>query len=274
MGQEQSLFKDPWRTLPESKEMFNFLKQYKPQNEQVTRLRILLHGPVGAGKSSFINSVDSVFQGRVAVRAPMDATSGESFTQKYKTYKIRKEPQSFYNFIFNDIMGFESDRGVQVEDVKLALMGHVKEGYRFNNCHQLNENDNSYNPDPTLDDRVHVLVCVVPVGSVSLLSDEVVKKMREVRLAASDLGIPQLAILTKPDEACPEVGKNVENLYKSIYLKEQVDKFSVMLGFPLNSIFLVKNYNSEINTNDGMNTHILSALKQIVMFGEDFLNDQ
>ncbi|XP_055367021.1 interferon-induced protein 44-like [Betta splendens] len=268
------LFTDPWRTLPGSEETLRFLKQYKPQNEQATRLRILLSGPDDAGKSSFINSVDSVFQGRVTDRAPTDAISGSSYTQKYKTYKIYKEPQSFYNFIFNDIMGFESDKGVRVEDVKLALKGHIKEGYEFNSDHHLNENDNSYNPAPTMDDRVHVLVYVVPVGSVSLLSEDMVKKMREVRMAARDLGIPQLAILTKPDVACPEVNENINNLHKSKILKEQVDKFSVLLGFPLKNIFLVKNYNSEIITTNDMNTPILSTLRQMVMFGEDFLNDQ
>ncbi|XP_055366982.1 interferon-induced protein 44-like [Betta splendens] len=269
---EQSLFKDPWRTLPES--TLCFLKQYKPKNERATHLRILLYGPVGAGKSSFINSVDSVFQGRVTDRAPTDATSGDSYTQKYKSYKIHKDHQSFYNFIFNDIVGLESDKGVQVEDVKLALKGHVKDGYRFISCHPLNENDINYNPDPTLDDRVHVLVCVVPVGSVSILSDEVVKKMREVREAARDLGISQLGILTKPDQACPEVKANIKNLYTSKRLKEQVDKFSALLGFPPKSIFLVKNYNSEDETSDDMNAQILIALTKIVRFGEDFLNDQ
>ncbi len=49
------------------------------------------------------------------------------------------------------------------------------------------EGDLYYNSSPTLDDRVHVLVSVIPAGLVSSLSDEVVNKMREVRLAASDM---------------------------------------------------------------------------------------
>lgn len=62
--------------------MLESVKSYKPQNKQVTHLRILLHGPVGAGKSSFINSVDSVFKDRVTGRVPTDAISGSSFTEK------------------------------------------------------------------------------------------------------------------------------------------------------------------------------------------------
>nr|XP_020510636.1 LOW QUALITY PROTEIN: interferon-induced protein 44-like [Labrus bergylta] len=281
MGGEESkppspLFSEPWRTLPMSTEdNLNFLKSYQPRKKEVKHLRILLHGPVGAGKSSFINSVESVLRGIVTDRAETDATSGSSFTLKYKTYKIEKDQESPYSIVFNDIMGLENnaDNGVHVEDIKLALRGHVREGYKFNPYGPLTENNPGYNSNPSLDDKVHVLVCVVPVDSVSLLDDKVVQKLREVRLAASDLGIPQLAILTKVDEACPEVRSNIHNLHKSKYLKGQVEKFSVTVGIPIKSIFLVKNYESEINTSDDISRPILTALKQMVTFGEDYIND-
>lgn len=44
-----------------------------------------------------------------------------------------------------------------------------------------------YHTCPSLNDRVHVLVTVVPAGSVSLLSEEVLKKLRDVRLTASEM---------------------------------------------------------------------------------------
>ncbi|XP_065821062.1 interferon-induced protein 44-like [Labrus bergylta] len=279
MGGEESkppspLFSEPWRTLPTStQDNLNFLKSYQPRKKKVKHLRILLHGPVSAGKSSFINSVESALRGIVTSRAETDATFGSSFTRKYQTYKIQKDDQSFYSIVFNDIMGLEANlnNGVQVEDVKLALWGHVREGYKFKPNGSLTKNNPGYNSNPSLDDKVHVLVCVVPVNSVSLLDDKVVQKLREVRLAASDLGIPQLAILTKVDRACPEVRSNIHNLHKSKKLKGQVEKFSAMLGIPIKSIFLVKNYESEINTYDDINGPILTALRQMVTFGEDYL---
>ncbi|XP_062264915.1 interferon-induced protein 44-like isoform X2 [Platichthys flesus] len=251
-------------------------KGVRPVNRQVKHLRILLHGPVGAGKSSFINSVNSVLKGRPSVRAQTDAISGSSYTKQYRTFKFHKNSGATYSFVFNDIMGFEegSDTGVLVEDLKLALRGHVKDSYKFNQKKVLLEGDDGYNSDPILEDKVHVLVCVVPADAVSRLSDEMVKKIREVRLAASELGIPQLAIITKVDEACPEVKKDTINIYKSKYLKEQVDRFHQLLGLSMNCIFLVQNNNQEIESNDKINPAILCALKQMLWYGEDFLNDQ
>ncbi|XP_029293072.1 interferon-induced protein 44-like isoform X1 [Cottoperca gobio] len=267
-------FSQPWRSMPwTNEENLNFIKSYKPQNNDVENLRILLHGPVGAGKSSFINSLESVLLGRVTGRVMTDTISANSFTKKYKAFKIHKDPESFYPFIFNDTMGFEQRNGMNVEDIKLALMGHVTEGYKPIPGVQLKESDQEYNSCPSLDDKVHALVCVMPADLVSLISDEVVKKMRDVRLAASDMGIPQLAILTKVDEACPEVKNNIKNVYESIYLKEQVDKFSLMLGIPQNCIFLVKNYESELQTNEDINGPILIALRQMIVYGEDFINN-
>lgn len=46
---------------------------------------------------------------------------------------------------------------------------------------------------------------------------------------------------------------------------------SASVGIPLNCIFPVKNYSEEIDLNDDVDFLILSALKKMVDFGDDFL---
>lgn len=105
-------------------------------------------------------------------------------------------------------------------------------------------------------------------------------------------------IITKVDEACPETEKNLRNVYKSKYLKKKVSvrgsiqtrddraenlnmflcffnaqmkEFSSKVGITVNCIFPVKNYSHEIHLNEDVDTLILSVLKQIIDFGDDFI---
>ncbi|XP_051264248.1 interferon-induced protein 44-like [Dicentrarchus labrax] len=100
---------------------------------------------------------------------------------------------------------------------------------------------------------------------------EVLEAMWDIREAANELAIPQVAILTKIDEACPEIQKDIKNVYKSIMLHEKMKEFSANSGIPINSIFAVKNYHEEIDLNSDADSLILSALRHINT-GEDFLN--
>ncbi|XP_050925197.1 interferon-induced protein 44-like [Lates calcarifer] len=172
-------------------------------------------------------------------------------------------------------MGLESgsNRGVDVQDIRLAMKGHIKDGYKFNPASPISKDDRYYKKFPSLNDKVHVLVCVISAGTLSLMDEQSVTKMREVRLAARDMGLPQLAILTKIDEAGPEVKRDIKNVYKSKHLKELMGKLSASLGIPLNCIFPVKNYHSEIYIDDNIDSLILCALRQMIDFGEDFVNN-
>ncbi|XP_034084804.1 interferon-induced protein 44-like [Gymnodraco acuticeps] len=271
------------RSLGKQVRDLQIVNDYQPFKKDV-QLRLMLYGPAGAGKSSFINSVDSVLRGKITHRAAADSLFRGSFTTKYREYKIQKVPGTHYPFVFNDIMGLERDagKGVCVEDVKLAMKGHVKNGYQFNPISPISVDDQHYNRDPSLNDRVHVLVCVIP-GNIAglqnddnpsqLLTEDFEKQLREVRLATSDMGIPEFAILTRIDETCPEVNKDIRNVYKSKYLKKKIEEVSGRMGFPQNCIFPVKNYHSEINIHDDTDTLILSALTGMIESGEDFVND-
>uniref|UniRef100_A0A3Q1H6P7 G domain-containing protein n=1 Tax=Anabas testudineus TaxID=64144 RepID=A0A3Q1H6P7_ANATE len=255
-----------WRQIGKKQETLDYVNNYRPHIED-QQLRILLHGAVGAGKSSFINSVLCVLRGRIffTVMKTNDPVSDPQYT----TYKIQKgSPETFYPFVLNDIMGLSKDKGVLVDDIKLAFKGHVKDDYRFNPESKLSAGP-FYNEAPTANDRVHVLVCVVPADKLPCMKAEVKKKIRDARLEASRLGIPQVAVLTKVDLACPEVGKDLKNVYRSKKLKEM---FSSDVGIPVNCIFPVKSYHEEINFNDDVDSLILSALKHIIDFGDDFIN--
>uniref|UniRef100_A0A673AJR9 Interferon-induced protein 44-like n=1 Tax=Sphaeramia orbicularis TaxID=375764 RepID=A0A673AJR9_9TELE len=266
----------PWNAKAEYLQSVRCFEPFQPHNDERNEdqhIRILLHGPVGHGKSSFINTVNSVLRDRMTGRA-LAVASGTSFTKKYTTYKITKGARgTFYPFVFNDTMGLEKDHGVREEDIKLAMMGHVKDGYRFNPHSTLSTDDPYYNTNPSLSDKAHVLVCVVSANKVHLLDDGVKKKMTNVMREAGDMGIPQMVILTKIDEACPEVDADLRNVYKSKFVKEQMELLSESLGIPLNCIFPVKNYHSEITPNDDLEMLILMALRQMINYGEDFVDN-
>ncbi|XP_044024158.1 interferon-induced protein 44-like isoform X2 [Siniperca chuatsi] len=283
MGRSQSkpaatLLDTPWRVINwrDKERELKYVNNYKPQTKD-QQLRILLHGPVGAGKSSFINSVKSVLQNKMCRQALVDNTAHECCTKKYKTYRIQKGGlNTFYPFVFNDMMGLKNStyrqRKIHVKDVKRAIKGHVKDDYTFNPECKLSKSDQYYNKSPTADDKVHILVCVIDANTVSLMSKECRDALRDIRCEASELGVPQVAILTKIDEVCPEIKQDVKNVYRSIVLQQRMEAFSAEVGIPLNCIFPVKNYHEEIHLNDDADSLILSTLRSIVDSGEDFLN--
>uniref|UniRef100_A0A3Q2ZYL9 G domain-containing protein n=1 Tax=Kryptolebias marmoratus TaxID=37003 RepID=A0A3Q2ZYL9_KRYMA len=272
----------PWRQISwrdnkkqgnslQPSEELKYVKNFQPQNDDVKYIRILLCGPVGAGKSSFINSVSNVLRGRMHFF--LSKLYYNSVSQ-YETHKIQKDGKgNYYPFVFNDIMGLEdgTGRGVSAHDIKLALMGRVKEGHKFNPESPLSPDDPGYNSSPSLDDRVHVLVCVYS-ANVPEMRSSTLQKMKKIREAASNLGIPQMAVLTKVDQVCGETEKDLRNVYQSKHLKKKMADFSSSLGIPMNCILPVKNYSHEIKEDSDVDTLILSVLKLMINFGEDYIN--
>lgn len=61
------------------------LSKFQLNHPDIRQFRILLQGPVGAGKSCFINSVMSVFKGKIVARAEEETCAAKSCT---KTVRI------------------------------------------------------------------------------------------------------------------------------------------------------------------------------------------
>ena len=60
------------------------IQEYRPELSGVTKARVLLVGPVGAGKSSFFNSINSVFRGHMTSQA-ISGVCGKSVTTQVRT---------------------------------------------------------------------------------------------------------------------------------------------------------------------------------------------
>lgn len=61
-------------------------------------------------------------------------------------------------------------------------------GLQFKQSQKLSEDDDFYNSTPSVNDRVHVLVYVVPANTSEPINKKVLEKIRAVRLKAKDLG--------------------------------------------------------------------------------------
>ncbi|XP_063074589.1 interferon-induced protein 44-like [Engraulis encrasicolus] len=261
-------------------EMIEEVRNLKLRHPKVEHLRLLVVGPVGAGKSTLINSIGSIFQGRLYQGALADTACDTSFTQKLQTQKIRDgESEKFLPFVISDIMGLEgsaSAAGIRVDDIIMVLQGHIKDGYRFIHSEPIKRQDRSYRSNPDLHKKVHCVVLVFPADKTAMMEhdeDGVIAKMREVRKGAAELKIPQVVVMTMVDKACPEVRKDLKMIYSSKKIKEKMQECSKQLGVPMNYVYPVKNYHEETELRDDVDVLLLSALKQILTFANDHVQE-
>ncbi|KAL6481246.1 hypothetical protein MHYP_G00093260 [Metynnis hypsauchen] len=264
---------EPWRQVDWSgkAEILKELGELRPSSNV---LRILLYGPVGAGKSCFINSVQRALIGRNAMIALENIDAAQtSFTKTITTHKLKKRGGGRYPFVFSDIMGLEIDEGILIEDIIKVLEGHVLDGYKFDSQAPITWNSPKYNKNPNISDKVHCLVSILPADAISRIDHKLIHKMKKVQQKAGQLGIPQIIVLTKVDKACEMVHKDLRKLHYSKKIKEKVEQGRNELDIALSHIYPVKNYHAEITQNADIDILILMTLRDIVNFASDHVED-
>ncbi|KAF5895671.1 interferon-induced protein 44-like, partial [Clarias magur] len=212
-------FEQPWRTVNWSgrEEMIRKLKEFQA-TQGVNELRILVVGPASSGKSSFIASVDSAFQGCVTFLT-VSLTNFPTGNRRF--YRLKRDTDgSFFPFVLGDTKGLDEDmNGMDTDDIINILHGRVQEGNRFNNLEEPNNETNDFNRDPRINDKVHCLVFVLPAHQISGVSEIIFYKLKLVLHQARELGIPQVVMMSMVDKACSMVSADLKLIYKSKEIK-------------------------------------------------------
>ncbi|TSL47546.1 Interferon-induced protein 44 [Bagarius yarrelli] len=236
----------------------------------------LLLGPVGSGKSSFINSVRSTMYNRF-VHLPNIGTAVEGFTQKMTTYNIRVKERGCLGVLsLCDVMalGDDDSSGLSHDDALAVIKGHVPDGYKFQKGVTISDTVKGYIADPTLTDQIHCVLFVLDASKMASYSSSLEAMLKKLHAAISDLGIPQLVLLTHVDRVCLGVQKDVKDVYYSQAVQEKMQKAATMVGLPLSYILPVKNYFSTLTVDCNTDILLLSVVMSILQAVDDSLEDQ
>uniref|UniRef100_A0A8C4T2Y2 Interferon-induced protein 44-like n=1 Tax=Erpetoichthys calabaricus TaxID=27687 RepID=A0A8C4T2Y2_ERPCA len=277
--QPSPLLPKPWRevefSMREKTELLEEVKKYETLTDAVEQPRILLTGQIQAGKSSFINSVNSIFRGYPIFQAAV-RYGKKSVTKHYRTYTISdSKGGGRLPFTFCDSMGMrgcDNEVGILSQDIISVIDGYVPDNYEFDpiaamsTCKKCTER-------PSLADQVHCIVYVIDASTASLLDKELLKMFQIIQDKADRLGIPQLLLLTKVDFACNIVKDDLTKVYESRYIHETVLKVSQMVGVQVSCILPVRNYWCETELDMKVDILILKALQQILRQADTFFDE-
>ncbi|XP_010589464.1 interferon-induced protein 44-like [Loxodonta africana] len=251
------------------------LRAYKPSTCLIPELRILMLGPVGSGKSTFINSVKSVFQGRV-IRQAIVGSDITSITEQYRIYSIKDGKDGIsLPFMLCDSMGLDEkeEAGLCMDDIPHILKGCIPDRYQFNPEKPITPSHSTFITSPSLKERIHCVVFVLDVNSVNNLSSKMVQKLKRAHKDVLHYGIAHVALLTKVANWDEILQDDFLNMNKSVTYKSQIMHVSKMLSIPISNILMVGNYASEYEVNHLKDVLILSMLRQMLRATDDFLDD-
>ncbi|XP_038571406.1 interferon-induced protein 44-like isoform X2 [Micropterus salmoides] len=185
--EETTELESPWRTIiwksEKRKELMENIMSYKPTVSSVSQVRVLLIGPVGAGKSSFFNSINSVFRGHVTSQA-IAGCSTTSLTTQFRTYSLKAGREGKpLPILLCDTMGLEESTGagLDIDDISNILKGHLPDRYQFNPSAPLHSDVQGYRKSPGLKDKIHCVAYVIDACKVSIMPTKLEEKLDAIR---------------------------------------------------------------------------------------------
>uniref|UniRef100_K1RUP9 Interferon-induced protein 44-like protein n=1 Tax=Magallana gigas TaxID=29159 RepID=K1RUP9_MAGGI len=235
-----SFWRDPAEWSPQTfQELKEFVANYKPFEEmKIPEVNILLIGPFC----------------KFRVRDPS--------TKKHLCFRIC------------DTRGVEEGVSINGEDLGFLLDGNLPNNYTFQLDSEASTKRIGFVEEPTVKEKMHVVVFVLDGITLDVLSEGVVSKLKDIKRKVVDGSIPHLVFLTKIDKLCKLVEKDVSKTFMSRFVEDAVNNAAEIIALPRSQVLPVKNYEKETTLNTNINILALTALRKSLVFADDFLENQ
>ncbi|WAQ94439.1 IF44L-like protein, partial [Mya arenaria] len=237
-----------------------------PAGLDVPYFNILLMGPLGSGKSSFCNLMASVFRGGISQQAGVGGSSESSTTTMF-TVGDKVSLQLY------DTRGIADTDTLDLMQCNYILEDNVPDFYEMPLASLMSNDDADFQQRPTLSNKIHCVVFVLDGSTVGDIPTPVLHKLKWYRDLLNRKGIPQAVLVTQIDKLCDKTAENVCNTFFSPNVQEVIEKVADLLKFPRNSIWPVKNYEEEVESDESVNILALLAVRQIMYLAEDYLEN-
>ncbi|XP_075944351.1 interferon-induced protein 44-like isoform X2 [Anarhichas minor] len=271
----ESQWRDVEWTEEQKTSLMKTVSSYKPSSGEVTQAQVLLLGPVGSGKSSFISSVQSVFNGRVTNRA-MVGSSSTSFTKKLQSFNIHGQSgEDPTGLVLCDMVGLGGGEmtGPTLHDIMSVIKGYAPEGHKFSPDQPVRSETVGYVKRPSLKDKIHCVAFVVDASKILTYPKGLNTTFQQLREHISDLGVHQVALLTHIDQVCSETYKDVTQVYMSPIIRDMMGKAATLLGMSTSYIIPVRNYSSELDLDVNTDVLLLTAVDHILQYADLYFQD-
>ncbi|KAL3867703.1 hypothetical protein ACJMK2_040570 [Sinanodonta woodiana] len=282
---DAQLYEKTWRTAPqwsedEMEHIKGEIEDYVPMRDVVgsevrfPQVNILFIGPVGSGKSSFFNTVNSVFRGKVFNQA-RSGSGINSITTKFIKYpvlsSITKQP---LNFRLCDTRGLEAKLPMSKENLKLLLEGHLPNRFQLEPSGSISSDTPGFIKYPNLEDQIHCVVFFIDATQVEAMPDlipDVLQNLKDLQTVMNMIEIPQLVLLTKVDSVCKHVQTDISNVFRSPTVEHCVSKVAENLGLPRYAVLPMKNLENEVELNINVSILAMLNLRTILENADAFL---
>lgn len=265
---------EPWRKYPAdifsqaSKDrLLNKIYECSPP-EPCQAINLMVIGDIGTGKSSFINTLITVFRnnGQQSTLASAHERLHEvtlmSFGngKKLRIYDCRGVHSSEWNNTHYS------------DDLIKAVDGCIKKGYEFKKDSGIQKDSKFNNRNPTISDRMH---CVLYVTQANQDQIEHTSVLDNVRRHVDDLDIPLRLILTKADQLnlCGYNG-DLSGIFQSRQVKLKVEMAIKNFGLQDCQILPIVNYVNGMEQNITQDVLALLTIDSILQEALSYIKNE